>query len=359
MIPHIGRYVVTIIIATIAVFDTVAEVKWLSESYDFGTFLEANGPKTGSVKFVNIGPDHTIINSVRPSCGCTGETHTEDIINPGDTAVINFTYNPVGRPGRFEKTVRVYYGEENALKTIPIRGTVIGTPETLKYDYPVEAGGLRLSEPRIKAGGITYGKSRNLFLKGYNQSNDTISPVWECDNPALSIGISTPQVLPGDVVSFSLYFNSREIREPGPVSIPIKFKANKNEDDAIIITFVADIFADTSGISPLEVKKGPRINVLPTLLDIGIIKGDKILEREITVTNEGESELNIKRIYCDSDGIRASKYPTKIKAGKKNKITVKIDPTKLKNGPQALMLDIYSDDPVHPVKGIRIALDKE
>lgn len=336
-----------------------ADVKWLEESYDFGTFLEANGPKTGNVRFVNLGPGQTIINRVRPSCGCTGETHTEGIIEKGDTATISFTYNPIGRPGRFEKTVKVYYGEENAVKTIPIRGTVIGTPQTLQSDYPLETGALRLSDTRLQAGGVVYGKARNLFLKGYNQSNDTIHPQWECDNPALSIGISTPDVPPGDVVSFSFYFNSRDVRQPGPISIPVTFKASPDSEESTTITFVADILADTASLSPLEVKKGASIYLAPDLLDIGIIKGNKTIEREIIISNEGETELLIKRIYCDKDGIKASKYPTRIAPGKRNKITVKIDLSKIEQGPKACMLDIYSNDPVHPVKTVRIALNKE
>lgn len=336
-----------------------SEIKWLAEQYDFGTFLEANGQKAGSVRFVNLGPEPTIINRVRPSCGCTGETHTEGIIAVGDTATITFTYNPIGRPGRFEKTVKVYIGEENAMKVIPIRGTVIGTPQTLSVDYPVEAGALRLSDTRIQAGGITYGKSRNLFLKGYNQSNDTIRPVWECDNPALSIGISTPEVLPGDVVSFSFYFNTRDVRQPGPITIPVRFKANADAEDTAVINFVADILVDTSTILPEQAKHGAAIYVAPDLIDIGIVRGTKTLERELVVANEGESELTISRIYCDRDGIKASKYPTRIAPGKRNKITIKIDLAKVTDGPQAAMLDIYSNDPVHPVKSVRIAFDKQ
>ena len=50
------------------------------------------------------------------------------------------------------------------MATIRIRGNVLGTPESLSTLYPVEAGPLRLSEKRMAAGEVTYGKTRHFFL---------------------------------------------------------------------------------------------------------------------------------------------------------------------------------------------------
>lgn len=338
-----------------------AELEWLADEYDFGTFLESAGPKTGSVKFVNKGPEPTIISRVRPSCGCTGETHTEGEIAVGDTAVVNFTYNPQGRPGRFEKTIKVYTGLNNRLKTIHIRGTVIGSPETLRLDYPVEAGSLRLASNRLEGGAVKYGTSRHMFLTGYNMSNDTIYPVWECENAALDIDIPQGGIEPGDVFAISIYFNSRDIKQPGPLSIPIVVKASKDAAESARVIFLADIVSDTGSLTPEEVRRGARIKVVPELIDLGVldVKARKPLRREIVVENEGEGDLRIMRIYCSEEGVNAVKYPTRLSGGKRNRITVEVDPSKLKKGAQAIMLDIYSNDPVKPVKSVRIAVDKE
>ena len=40
-------------------------IEWLSTSYDFGTFKEAEGPQTGCVRMVNHGPEETIINRLQ------------------------------------------------------------------------------------------------------------------------------------------------------------------------------------------------------------------------------------------------------------------------------------------------------
>lgn len=79
-----------------------------------------------------------MITGARPSCGCTGVAYPDDPIAPGDTVKFSFTYNPLGRPGRFEKSIRVYIGDFDTA-TIRIRGNVLGTPESLSTLYPVEA----------------------------------------------------------------------------------------------------------------------------------------------------------------------------------------------------------------------------
>ena len=80
----------------------------------------------GRVRFVNTGGEPVVITGARPGCGCTGVEYPHDPIEPGDTAVISFTYNPAGRPGAFEKSIRVYIGD-NTTERVMIRGTVLGT----------------------------------------------------------------------------------------------------------------------------------------------------------------------------------------------------------------------------------------
>lgn len=73
------------------------EIVWLEKEYDFGLMKEEAGPKTGSVRLVNTGPEEAVITGARPSCGCTGVAYPDDPIAPGDTVKFSFTYNPLGR----------------------------------------------------------------------------------------------------------------------------------------------------------------------------------------------------------------------------------------------------------------------
>ena len=334
-----------------------AEIKWLATDYDFGTMKEVAGPKTGSVRFVNTGTEPTVINQVRPSCGCTGADYTDGPIQPGDTATVSFTYNPAGRPGRFEKTVKVYTGADNDRTVITIRGTVIGAPETLTASYPVEAGPLRLSSRILAAGDVRYGTARHLFLQGYNQSPDTIYPAWNHPSRSLSLGISDRAVAPGDGVTFSVYFNSREGEMPGTVVYPIEIVSDTARADQARTSgeFRANVVPDATGPGASDLADAPSISLTPSHVDLGTV-GDRA-DFGFVVSNTGRGNLHLKRMQ--GEGITMKRYPVALKPGKKGECKGSVRLDGRDPGPFVINLQIVSDDPVHPLTIVRIAGIKE
>lgn len=214
-------------------------VTLLTPLYDFGLMKEVDGPKTGKGFLVNTSDRTLAIHKVRPSCGCTDADWQQDPIAPGDTAWFSFTYNPKGRPGHFNKTVRVLVGDgEEVLEqpTMRISGNVLGTPETISIHYPVEAGPLRLTERMIDLGRIEQGKSRHFFINGYNLSQDTIRPRFGEGPKGIDLD-RTPKegVGPGDIVTFSFYLSTRMMKQSG--------------DQMFTIPLYPD-----SGAEPIEIK---------------------------------------------------------------------------------------------------------
>lgn len=153
-----------------------AEVRWIEKDYDFGLMKEVAGPKTGHARFVNLGPDPVTIFSVRPSCGCTSAEFSDEPVAPGDTATISFTYDPTERPGRFEKSVKVRFTDGKQF-SIPIRGNVLGTPESVALLFPVDAGDMRLSDSVLDLKEVTFGHTPVRFFSAYSLSLDSITPL--------------------------------------------------------------------------------------------------------------------------------------------------------------------------------------
>lgn len=340
--------------ALLVAFGANARIEWLQTDYDFGTMKEVAGPRTGSVRFVNKGKEAVMINDVRPSCGCTGADYTRGEIAPGDTATVSFTYNPKGRPGRFEKTIKVFTGSDNARSVITIRGVVVGAPETLSARYPIEAGPLRLSEKTLVAADVRYGSARHLFLQGYNQSMDTIYPVWNHPSRALSLGISDRAVGPGDMVSFSLYFNSREEKGPGHYDYDVEITANSRDKNSpkATVEFIANVVPDPKAVSAETLATAPSARFSPEVIDLGEISKEKA-QLKFTAANTGKGDLHIRRMA--GGGIKIKSYPVRLAPGKKGECTGFVDLKSLPAGPFALMLEISTDDPVKPVSTVRVA----
>lgn len=346
----------SIVLAAIALLPGVVmadNIRWLSTDYDFGTWKEIEGPRTGTVRFINEGNEPTSIIRVRPSCGCTGSDFFKELVMPGDTAWVSFTYNPEGRPGQFEKTVKVYTGEDSRLTTITIRGTIIGRPESLDTRYPVVAGALRLATDTDDLGSLESGKARHSFIQAYNQSTDTIHPVVIDVPESLTIAPSSSAIAPGDFFSFGIFYDSRREHQPGPASHTVRFRAEANDAESEIpVTIKAHITPRRSAAQDAN-GKSPRLNVSPSVAELSPATDEAGFS--FTLKNTGENNLEIKRVYSLSDAITITRYPVNLKPGKSGKLEGKVNCSKLDGEAYGIPLRIITNSPLQPETEVRVA----
>lgn len=216
-----SRLVITLALGYSAI--AFGQIRWVDRNFDFGLFREEEGVKRGEVRFVNNGSEPVAIVDAKVSCGCTAAEYSDTPVMPGDTATLRVSYDPKGRPGKFDKSVRVYFSDgRNYL--VRVQGNVLGTPESLAQFYPQEVGPLRLSTPRLDVGEIQYGHTRNYFITAYNQSLQTLKPEVTTSNPALSIRATADTIAPGETVTYSLMLDTRKAGKQGLLQLPIQFK---------------------------------------------------------------------------------------------------------------------------------------
>jgi hypothetical protein len=118
-----------LVVCTISAFAyDGANMEFTSTSHDFGTIQEANGAVTHIFEFTNTGNAKLIVLSAVASCGCTTPQFPQEPIKPGETGQIKVTYNPSGRPGEFDKSIKVRYNgrdDDHKRVVLKITGTVI------------------------------------------------------------------------------------------------------------------------------------------------------------------------------------------------------------------------------------------
>lgn len=93
--------------------------------YDFGIINEKGGPVTHEFEISNVGDGNLVIIDATAECGCTRPDYPKNPIAPGKKSKIKVTYNPIGRPGAFEKTVTVKTNGKPKKLSIKIRGNVV------------------------------------------------------------------------------------------------------------------------------------------------------------------------------------------------------------------------------------------
>ena len=92
--------------------------------YDFGDIKESDGAATHTFTVLNNGELPLVITRVVASCGCTTPDWSKEPIAPGKTGDIKVTYDTVGRPGPFVKTISVYSNGKTGNYVLTIKGDV-------------------------------------------------------------------------------------------------------------------------------------------------------------------------------------------------------------------------------------------
>lgn len=120
------------------------------KSYDFGTFSEDGDSPTCNFKFTNNGKEAVAIIHVQTTCGCAVASYTRTPIAPGQTGKISITYNPQGRPGKFNRSALVSFSGSNEKVKLYISGMVTPGVERKHKSFPYVMGELQLKTIGIR-----------------------------------------------------------------------------------------------------------------------------------------------------------------------------------------------------------------
>jgi hypothetical protein len=100
------------------------QATWKKTSHDFKQ-IPQNVPVSTTFEIKNTGKAPLIISEVKPSCGCTTPTYTQEPIMPGKTGTIKAQYNAADA-GKFNKAITVITNStEQPRITLYITGEVI------------------------------------------------------------------------------------------------------------------------------------------------------------------------------------------------------------------------------------------
>lgn len=347
--------VAAVAIAMAAVATAGGEIHWLERDFDFGVMKEAAGPKTGKSRFVNTGRDTLTIVDVRPSCGCTSATFTDTPIAPGDTACVEYTYDPAFRPGRFAKSVRVSLSDGSRY-SIKITGAVLGTPESLDKMYPVEAGAVRLTESVIPLGEVRMGETPSRFFSIYNQEADSVWPQAISPEKALKVERHPGLLGPGDIITYGVYFDTKRLGQYGPVELPVRVIADSLRADSgeATVTVRATIVPDFRFISATQEKNAPHFLLEQRVVDLGDVDSPTPREFEFTIINDGRSPLELRRLYSDEGVIEPVQAPKMVKKGKRARVKARLLAGRMPAGPFRTTLKIITNDPRNGVAEVPV-----
>ena len=216
-------------------------VDWLVDEYNLGIIDETGGEVGGSFSFINKGGEKIYIKDVRPGCGCTGVDFPHGAVNPGDTAVISFTFNPLGRPGKIDKSIKVYLGDSDGAKRLTFTGTVAASEETLRSRYQQKQGDIFIENTHLLGGDLPKGAKRHLFLSVYNNSDDSISPRLLSPGDYLTADIKPDKIGAKESGTITFYLDTSKTVDLGTQNYEVGLMVKENFPDTVKINIGVNI----------------------------------------------------------------------------------------------------------------------
>ena len=350
------RKIIFIIACTIA-GAMHAETRWLATEHNFGAFDEDDGKVTCVFRMINKGPEDVSVRSARASCGCTTPSYTKNPIAPGDTAEITVAYNPVGRPGRFSKTVKLTLSD-NSQHTLTISGVVIGSQNTLRSRYPIQAGPMKFRSDQLKFGSVLKGRAKSLPLEIYNASTTPIRPAFGKLPQYLRVTPAADSIPPGEQNFYNITLSPSDTELYGVLTDSVTVTDPASGAEATI-HLAAIIEEDFSRLTPGQLRDAPVIELSTQMVDLQRISGAAPVTRTFTVTNRGRSPLMIRRLSTPGGAVTATISSCKIKKGKSATVTVTIDPALITSGYLYANIQIIANDPAQPISIVRVVGEME
>lgn len=324
--------------------------------HDFGKIHEENGRVSVVFNFKNEGMAPLVLSNVRASCGCTTPTWTKEPVEPGQTGSITVTYNPNGRPGRFQKTVTITSNASEATKRVYIKGEVIPKPAKPVNVYTVAVGELSMKGKTLDLGTIKKGETMNGELEYANltQVEHNIDLATNSQDAFLVSQTTLTTAKPNETGKFVFAIDTRNTKLYGPVEAYayVVIDGKKELSETYQLTIKADIVEDFSQMSVEEKQQAPIIEVAGDL-NAGNVAAGKTLKCSLPIKNAGENALEVRRIYS-TDKALTIKQPKAVKSGKKANVSIDINTKDLPAGSYSREVVIITNDYANPVKRVKV-----
>lgn len=329
------------------------EFQFDKTEHDFGQFNEGDGPVTTIFTFTNSGTAPILLNNVQASCGCTTPQWPREPIEPGKTGEIAVTFNPSGRPGRFQKSITIQSNATTNPYRLYIRGYVLPKLASLTDVYKNKIGLLSVKNNSVDFGmvkkNISPAPLQQIEYANHSNTPLTIVPQIAGDDSGYLLVSTTHDTKPvgvKEVGTFNVLLNPQKCNLWGPVETDFLVIVNGDtaRDASRKIKVSFEIVDDVENMSLQDRMSAPIIEVVPEL-DLGTVTVGQKMKHEISYKNKGVRPLEIRRIICD-DALFTIPMPKKnVAAGKTGVLTLNYLGANQEAGKYSRLLTLYTNDP--------------
>ncbi|MCX6350658.1 MAG: DUF1573 domain-containing protein [Bacteroidetes bacterium] len=297
-------------------------IKFEELHFDMGKIKETGGHSVHTFKFKNIGNQPLKVDRVQPSCGCTTPEWTKEEIKPGQEGFVKISFDPLGRPGSFTKSVQVYSNTNPNLTLVTFGGEVIPKQKTYEDSFPNVTGNLRYEQNIVNFGQLKNNvrdTTATLTLMNMSGKNMMIKDVK--GSPYISI--RTPFLIqPRVVTKLIVHYNATGPKDFGLMYEQVRLPPMTEKEKA----------------------KAPKIEFTEKVHDFGDVKEGETVHTAFKFTNKGKNELEVYKVKTTCGCTVAELIKRKFKHGESDEIKIDFNSSG-KHGHDSKSITIYTNDP--------------
>lgn len=332
--------------------------------HDFGKIKEDGGAAQVVFSFKNSGNKALTLKNVSASCGCTTPEWSKEAIAPGKSGYLKASYNPLGRPGKFDKTVSVTVqtDTENAnasqLYVLRISGEVMPRAKGVRDWYPIKLGNLRFKTTHIVFGDVLHNQSDTASTIIYNDSDAPIT--LDVENSALPKHIEgrldKTIIKPKETATLSFTYKTAEKNDWGYNFEYFSLKTNDTQSPHKRINLSANIRENFG--EPVLGKKLPKVKYDKLSHNFGQMKQQSSVSTDFTVRNTGQAPLIIRKTKASCGCTASRPEKTTLMPGESTQIKVTFS-SGSRTGKQKKSLTVITNDPAQDVATLWIEAEVE
>ena len=332
---------------------------FLEETHDFGEVNEQDGPINYEFEFTNTGASPLIISNVKASCGCTTPAWSKEPVLPGEKGFVQARYNPLNRPGAFNKSLTITHNGEGGSSVVYIKGKVIPRVKTIEEELRILTGTLRTKSKTVNMGRITTQNTTSRTIDVYNDGDAAFSFIDKYQGPDFVKLTFEPMTLqPKQKGVLKIEYDPNYNDNLGFQNHNVRFFTDEPEDAEKELNLMATISEYFAPLDEKQAKKAPKLDFDVRMSDLGKMQQDGTAVAEFELKNTGKSPLNIRKVISNCNCLVTNLKNYDLKPGKSTILTAEFT-AKGRRGSQLKSITVYSNDPANPTQLVSVKAQVE
>ncbi len=200
-----------------------------------GLLSEDDEPSTYSFSWKNRGSVPISIVMVKSSCSCAVPSYSKTAVAVGESAEINVTYYPKGRPGGFTRRLYVYssLSSKEPSAVLELVGEVSPSLRPV-FDYPVAFGALLLKRSEVR---MSQGQKQVERIECMNAGEKELN--IEAESALLPEGVSVDKLrlAPGEIGDLVIRYKPGLAKMPSKLPVILKGLETAPRERTVNIVF--------------------------------------------------------------------------------------------------------------------------